>query len=60
MKVKFNKTVSIQGKFTVYKDEILNATDCGDNIIITLKNKRKTVSPKSVIGGIFDIVEEDK
>lgn len=59
MKVRFLETVIIQNKFKVNKDDILSAEEYNnDSFVITLKNKRKTVAPKSSLGSIFEVVEE--
>lgn len=59
MQVKFLNTVIIQNKFKVNKGDILNAEEYNnDSYVITLKNKRKTVAPKSALGSIFEIIEE--
>ena len=58
MQVKFLETIMIQNKFKVNKGDILNAEEYnGVSYVITLKNKRKTVAPKSALGSIFEIVE---
>lgn len=59
MKVRFLEDVIIQNKFTVNVGDILKADEYDeDHFVITLKNMRKTVAPKSELGKIFEIVEE--
>lgn len=59
MKVRFLTNVLIQNKFKVNQGDILNAEEYNnESYVITLKNKRKTVAPKSALGNIFEIVEE--
>ena len=59
MKVKFLTDVIIQNKFKVNKGDILTANKCDDDsFVITLKNMRKTIAPKSSLGDVFEIAEE--
>ena len=59
MKVKFLTDVIIQKKFKVNKGDILTANEYDENsFVITLKNMRKSVAPKSSLGDVFEIVEE--
>ena len=59
MKVKFLTDVIIQKKFKVNKGDVLIASEYDeDSLVITLKNMRKTIAPKSSLGNIFEIVEE--
>lgn len=58
MKVRFLTDVIIQNKFKVNKGDVLSADECDNSFIITLKNMRKTVAPKSALGDIFEIAEE--
>ena len=58
MKVRFLIDAIIQNKFKVSKGDILSADEYDDSFIITLKNMRKTVAPKSSLGDVFEIVEE--
>ena len=59
MKVKFLTDVIIQNKFKVNKGDILTANECDeDSLVITLKNMRKTIAPKSSLGDVFEIAEE--
>lgn len=58
MKVKFLDNVIIQDKFKINKGDVLKAEEYNeDSYVITLKNKRQTVAPKSALGSIFEIVE---
>ena len=59
MKVRFLIDVIIQNKFKVNKGDILSANEYDDDsFVITLKNMRKTIAPKSSLGEVFEIVEE--
>lgn len=59
MKVKFLTDVIIQNKFKVNKGDILIANEYEeDSFVITLKNMRKTIAPKSSLGDVFEIAEE--
>lgn len=59
MKVRFLEDVIIQNKFKVNEGDILTAAEFDENnYVITLKNQRKTVAPKSALGDVFEIVEE--
>lgn len=59
MKVKFLTDVIIQKKFKVNKGDILTANEYDDDsFVITLKNMRKTIAPKSSLGNVFEIVKE--
>lgn len=59
MKVKFLTDVIIQNKFKVNKGDVLSANEYDDDsFVITLKNMRKTIAPKSSLGEVFEIVEE--
>lgn len=59
MKVRFLTDVIIQKKFKVNKGDILTANEYDDDsFVITLKNMRKTITPKSSLGDVFEIVEE--
>jgi hypothetical protein len=59
MKVRFLTDVIIQNKFKVNKGDILTAKEYDeDSFVITLKNMRKTIAPKSSLGDVFEIAEE--
>lgn len=59
MKVKFLTDVIIQNKFKVNKGDILTANEYEEDFfVITLKNMRKTITLKSSLGDVFEIVEE--
>lgn len=57
MRVKFLENVNISDKITIFKDEIFEAREDGDFIMIRMEDDSTVKAPKSEIEGILEIVE---
>lgn len=59
MKIKFLKDVNISNQIYVNKDEIFEAKNNGDFILIHMRDDSTVEAPKSEIDGILEIIEYD-
>ena len=57
MKVKFIDNVDISGRININKEEIFEAREDGDFIMIRMMDDSTVKAPKSEIEGILEIVE---
>lgn len=58
MKVKFLVDVDISGKLTLFKGDVFEAKDEGDNIMIRMIDDSTVVAPKNEINGILEVIED--
>lgn len=57
MKVKFLKSVNISNKIDINKDDVFEAKEDGDFIMIRMPDDSTIAAPKTEISGILEIIE---